>query len=616
MVRLFDRLVARGVVESIRLESGGWTAQWPCWTKNWLEPDWDGDTTLPALTQAEETNKQSSGLNSFQAVIEALPTPPLHLPPEAPEVRTAEQSTVLNLCANISQVQPIVGELRDVEMPDAPEVITIDDDDVPRQTFSHAPGFNLNMVGQSQDSVTSFNPSIINFSGPVPPSSFPSAIPSSTSFNPTLTKFPQTTANTCTSFNPLFVPAGLQESLFASVRTTEQPTFQPGHFQPQQSPLCQYPSSQQLDENVHRASRLANVQTLTSSHATAPLVSQAVLPASCSGISTGNIGYAATPRDQTCSAQTPILQDTVQQSALTQLPPAQPLISAQQQYAAHPQQPTPQQHILLHQLTQQLIQQQLAQPQKPGSLTDTPSLTSWNPTIICFKEPESSNARTIIAGSAGDGSYCPTILSNGNDMPSYCPSIIHKSRQVEPAVRLAQITEVEESHQEPVDEQVPLPTTPLQMYRPLTPATTPAPPSRADRVDTWRREVTPARLFDPVKAKRELYVLISSAKDIKTQIKEAHGQAILMNLNQALLAIQEMRRKVKRESSPKFLSVLANTLIKPAISDANILKGSLDRVQTEILAHKGRLVSESLGEGKWHGRRHDGASSVDDALWM
>lgn len=39
MVRLFDRLVARGVVKSIRLKSGGWTAQWPCWTKNWLEPD-------------------------------------------------------------------------------------------------------------------------------------------------------------------------------------------------------------------------------------------------------------------------------------------------------------------------------------------------------------------------------------------------------------------------------------------------------------------------------------------------------------------------------------------------------------------------------------------------
>lgn len=77
-----------------------------------------------------------------------------------------------------------------------------------------------------------------------------------------------------------------------------------------------------------------------------------------------------------------------------------------------------------------------------------------------------------------------------------------------------------------------------------------------------------------------------------------------------------MRRRVKQESSPKFLSVLANTLTKPAISDANILKGSLDKIQTEILAHKSRVVSESLGEGKWHGRRHDGASSVDDALWM
>lgn len=419
-------------------------------------------------------------------------------------------------------------------MLDAPEVIMVDDDDVPRQIVSHVPGFNLNMVGKSQGSVTSFDPSIIRYSGHVSPSASPSAIPSSTSFNPTLTKFPQTTASTCTSFNPRFVPTGLNESRFSSVRTTEQPIFPSGHFQPQQLPWYQYPSSQQFDENVHR---LANVQPSASDHVMAPLVSQAVLPASCSVMLTGNVGYAATPRNQSCSVQTSIFQDTVEQSALSQLPPTQSLIPAQQQHTAHPRQPPPQQRILFQPLAQQLIQQQLAQPQKSGSPADTPSLTSWNPTIICFKEPESSNTQTTIAGSVGDGSYCPAILSDGNDMSSYCPSIVHKSRHVTPTVRLAQITEVEESHAEPNDEQVPLPTTPLHIYRPLTPATTPVPPSRADRVDTWRREVTPPRLFDPVKARGELHVLIFSARDIKTQIKEAHGHKVSMNLNLALLAI-------------------------------------------------------------------------------
>ncbi|EEU34518.1 uncharacterized protein NECHADRAFT_88023 [Fusarium vanettenii 77-13-4] len=527
-----------------------------------------------------ELNKRSCTQKEFPSLLQAIncyfpdSDYPTHVYPRVQAQMSNPRSFISVL---IHPSCNLVNESRDVDMPDAPEVMTIDD--IPRQTFSHVPGFNLNMVDQSQGSITSFNPSIINYSGPVPHSSSRSVIPSSTS---------------CTSFNPLFVPAGLNESRFASVSVAEGPTFQPGYSQAQQLPSCQFSSSQQLNDNFHPAFRLANAQTLPRDYATAPLVSQAMLPTSCSGVSTGSISHIVPPRVQNCSVQTPILQDTIQQSALVQLPPAHPLIPAQQQYVAHPPQLPPQQHVLPQQLTQQLTQKQLAQQQTPGSLTDTPSLTSWNPTIICFKEPEWSNTQTVIAGSAGDGSYCPTALSN-----------------VAPAVRLTQITEVEESPQEPVHEQALIPTTPLHIYRPLTPAATPAPPSRADRVETWRREVTPLRLFDPVKAKPKFYVLISSAKDIKTQIKEAHGPAMLVNLNQAILAIQEMRRKVNRDLSPTFYSVLANTLVKPAIGEASILKGKLDRVQSEILAEKGRLVSESLGEGKWHGRHYDGASSVD-----
>ncbi|RSL83814.1 hypothetical protein CEP52_016612 [Fusarium oligoseptatum] len=595
MVRLFDRLVARGVVQSIRLESGGWTAKWPCWTKNWLEPDWDGDITLPTFLQAKEAEKQSPGLNSFQAMMEALPIPPAHFPPEAPEVLS------------------IVGESKDVDMPDAPEVITIDDDGIQNHTFSHALDFKRNIIGQSEGSVTSFDPSIIHYSGLAPSPFSPSTIPSSTSFDPTLTRFPQTTSSSSTSFNPHFVPAVFHKPHFASVSAPGQPNFQPGHFPAQPLQSCQYSSPQQFDASMHQVSRVANAQTLRSNHATTTLVPQAVPPSSCSGISAGSLGYKAPPCNQDCSVQTPMLRDMVQQSASTQLPP----VPAQQQYDTHPQQLPPQQHIPFQQSSQQLAQQELFQQQHtPGSLADTSSMTSWNPTIIYLKHPESSNAPTVVANSTSNGSYCPTVVGNGNGMSSYCPSIVHKSRQHTSAIRLTQITETEDCPQEPVHQQTPLPTTLVRIHEPLTPAAAPETPSRSDRVETWRREVTPLRLFDFVKVRRELYVLISEAKDIKTQIKQAHGQAMTMNLNKAILAIGEMRRKAGSALSSKFHSVLADVLVKPAISDANILKGRLDKVQSEILTHKRRLISESLGEGKWHGRRHDGASSVDDALWM
>ncbi|RSL46957.1 hypothetical protein CEP54_013620 [Fusarium duplospermum] len=594
MARLFDRLVARGVVQSIRLESGGWTAKWPCWTKNWLEPDWDGDITLPIFLQTKEAEKQPPGLNSFQEMMEALPIPPPHFPPEAPDVLS------------------IVGESKDVDMPDAPEIITIDNDGIQNHTFSHASDFKPNIICQSEGSVTSFNPPIIPYSGLAPSPFSPNTIPSSTSFDPTLTRFPQTTSSSCTSFNPLFVPAVFHKPHFASASAPGQPNFQPGHFPAQPLQSCRYSSPQQFDANRHQVSRVANVQTMSSNHATTTLVPQAVLPSSCPSISAGNLGYKALPCNQDCSVQTPMLRDMAQQSTSMQLPP----IPAQQPHDTLPHQLPSQQHIPLQQSSQQLAQQGLFQQQNSGSLADASSMTSWNPTIIYLNYPESSNAPTVVANSTSNDSYCPTVLGNGNNMSSYCPSIVHKSHQHTSAVPLTQITETEDRPKEPVHQQAPLPTTLVSIHQPLTPAATPETPSRSDRVETWRREVTPLRLFDPVKVRRELYVLISEAKDIKTQIKQAHGQAMSMNLNKAILAIGEMRRKVGSALSSKFHSVLADVLVKPAISDANILKGRLDKVQSEIMTHKRRLISESLGEGKWHGRRHDGASSVDDALWM
>ncbi|KAL2669872.1 hypothetical protein Neosp_015169 [[Neocosmospora] mangrovei] len=44
---LFHNLVLDGIIHSTRLSTGGWSCEWPAWTKNWLKMDWTGDTSPP-----------------------------------------------------------------------------------------------------------------------------------------------------------------------------------------------------------------------------------------------------------------------------------------------------------------------------------------------------------------------------------------------------------------------------------------------------------------------------------------------------------------------------------------------------------------------------------------
>ncbi|RTE72276.1 hypothetical protein BHE90_013299 [Fusarium euwallaceae] len=204
---LFHNLVLDGIIQSTRLSTGGWSSEWPAWTKNWLKMDWTGDTSPPSdISHGRGTIIDLSDLK--ETLAEAVPT------------------SEVAMTMNPFPISP--PESADIVMPDACDIPAVLESTRFPMTPQDSPIRGFRPQGMFPDrlpsgSTTSFNQTF--FQGYTP------SVTSVTSFNPTLashhgnqedptpvhyTAFNQTlapnlaqlhsTPTSCTSFNQVFLP--------------------------------------------------------------------------------------------------------------------------------------------------------------------------------------------------------------------------------------------------------------------------------------------------------------------------------------------------------------------------------------------------------------------------
>ncbi|RSL49879.1 hypothetical protein CEP51_015425 [Fusarium floridanum] len=204
---LFHNLVLDGIIQSTRLSTGGWSSEWPAWTKNWLKMDWTGDTSPPSdISHGRGTIIDLSDLK--ETLAEAVPT------------------SEVAMTMNPFPISP--PESVDIVMPDACDIPAVLESTRFPMTPQDSPIRGFRPQGMFPDrlpsgSTTSFNQTF--FQGYTP------SVTSVTSFNPTLashhgnqedptpvhyTAFNQTiapnlaqlhsTPTSCTSFNQVFLP--------------------------------------------------------------------------------------------------------------------------------------------------------------------------------------------------------------------------------------------------------------------------------------------------------------------------------------------------------------------------------------------------------------------------
>ncbi|EEU34536.1 uncharacterized protein NECHADRAFT_88831 [Fusarium vanettenii 77-13-4] len=230
--------------QSTRLSTGGWSSEWPAWTKNWLKMDWTGDTSPPS-----DVSQGGGIIIDLTDLKETL----------AEAVPTAEMAMTMNP----SPISP--PESVDIVMPDACDIPAVFETTGFPMTPQDSPIGGFRPQGMFSDhlpssSTTSFNQTF--FQGHTP------SVTSVTSFNPTLashhgnqgdatpvhyTALNQTlapnfaqlhsTPTSCTSFNQVFLPRearmtpptsppSWQPSWFGIPRTNNEPVHQVHHPMP------------------------------------------------------------------------------------------------------------------------------------------------------------------------------------------------------------------------------------------------------------------------------------------------------------------------------------------------------------------------------------------------
>ncbi|KAF7554577.1 hypothetical protein G7046_g6776 [Stylonectria norvegica] len=262
--RLFDTLVSDGVVVSAKLDTGGWKANWPSWTKQWLLGDWDGDTTkLSRSTIEVATSRPVVGPDPALMNSVGGTTPSGYRTTAHNNVAATRPLMTDTLVQQFETQQDNADEIEmtgppDVEMSDAPMVF-----DLTGEVSSFAPS-----VQTINSSVTSFDPVFI----PAPHCDQYSmqqnvfqqlSSASSTSFNPTMVtgqsergSWPQPSCSS-SSLNPTFIPPPSQTQSSHS-STSFNPTYVP--LQSQKSPAADSQPQQYSGQDYRAHDRQTTVQ--------------------------------------------------------------------------------------------------------------------------------------------------------------------------------------------------------------------------------------------------------------------------------------------------------------------------------------------------------------------